>query len=354
MVASFKMMTIADPWINLDGRLDAPIGTPQYPALLNGYHDGGVADSRYYWPSTMAFNGSTSKYYQPQWHVPGVDYAVGINPGVTLQDPTTISISGVSVNSGTHTVTVNTGANGATISGIDFSLDNGWQVVISASNITLTDCYFASGSNISGFLSVLNGDNNNNTNLTVKYCHFNGLDTTGSLSSVIGNIRGATFLYCLIENSNQDLVDFGGSGATYVPIVFKYCVFHNDGAASSHADWLQVGGATYNVTILFCLSYHTGGAGSGSQGWFVDPGNGGTVVGFNEYGYNVFVLGSGANVNFCCGLQFTLGSGNSAIVHDSFADLTGNNNAFGKTYGTGTATYTNNVSMLSGAEIPGF
>lgn len=340
----------ADPWASLDGRANAPAGTPQFATLLNNpkYVPAGVAPGRYLWPSQAAFNPSTGKYYQPQFHVPGVDYAVGPRPGTVFKDPSAISIPGVTVSASGHKVTV--GAAGAVISGIDFSLDGGWQCIISAANVTITDCNFMSGSNISGMLSMLNGDNNSNTNLTVQYTVLNGADVTGSQSSVVGNIRGAKFRYCLIENSNQDLLDFGGSGSTAVPIDVQYCVFHNDGKAGGHADWIQVGGAAYTITLKFNLAYSVGGSGSGSQGWMVDTVNGGTVVGANEMAYNTIVLGAGANVNFCFSLTTSSGSGNTGSIHDNYADLTGNNDAFAK----GNATKTNNVSMLTGAEIPGF
>ena len=73
---------------------------------------------------------------RPSWKVAGVDYAVGIQAGTVLKDPTTISMAGASVNTSTHTVTLN--GNDITLSGYDFSLNGGWNVdVIGGNNIKI-------------------------------------------------------------------------------------------------------------------------------------------------------------------------------------------------------------------------
>ena len=83
------------------GSANAPRGPPQFPNLLSGYA------------------------VRPPWMVAGVDYALGIQPGTVLQDPSTIDIPGVTVDTASHKVTVS--RNNATISGIDFSLGGGWS-----------------------------------------------------------------------------------------------------------------------------------------------------------------------------------------------------------------------------------
>jgi hypothetical protein len=47
-----------------DGSANAPAGTPQLPNLLSSYAS------------------------RPSWEVAGVDYAVGVNPGVAIKAPT--------------------------------------------------------------------------------------------------------------------------------------------------------------------------------------------------------------------------------------------------------------------------
>src|SRR4051812_12397732 len=87
-----------------DGFASAPIGTPQFSNLLNGYA------------------------VRPDWSVAGVDYYVGAPSGTALKNPATISTSGVSVNAGAHIITVS-GSN-VMLDGYDFSLNGGWQINI--------------------------------------------------------------------------------------------------------------------------------------------------------------------------------------------------------------------------------
>lgn len=92
-----------DPWINLDGRLNAKAGNAQFPTLLDTYHPAGIPDGRYHWPSTQAFKGSTNNLQQPPWRVAGVDYPVGIYSNCTINTSTSFI---------TETGAQNTPANG--------------------------------------------------------------------------------------------------------------------------------------------------------------------------------------------------------------------------------------------------
>lgn len=112
------MLAPVDPWSTLDGRLNAPGGAPQLPALLNGYPTAAPPNQRVRYPSVGT---------QPPWMVAGVDYRVGIPQGTTLIDWQTIDsssgsnpIPGVSVSG--HNIGV---ADGTTIDGVDFSLHDG-------------------------------------------------------------------------------------------------------------------------------------------------------------------------------------------------------------------------------------
>ena len=84
-----------------DGSAGAPAGAPQLPSLLSGYAA------------------------RPPWQVAGVDYAVGVPSGMTLKDPATINMAGVSVNAASHLIVMS--GNNVTLSGYDFSLEGGWQ-----------------------------------------------------------------------------------------------------------------------------------------------------------------------------------------------------------------------------------
>src|SRR6185369_3771094 len=103
-----------------DGSVLAPGGVPQHSMALNGYA------------------------VRPSWEVAGIDYAVGPRQ-VPTKDPATISMSGVSVNTSTRTVSI-TGSN-VTLDGYDFSLHGGYQVWVGGANVTITNSTFALGSN---------------------------------------------------------------------------------------------------------------------------------------------------------------------------------------------------------------
>src|SRR5271168_4859360 len=89
-----------------DGSGGAPGGTPQLPALLTAYM------------TTLHALGCK---------IAGVDYYVGIPSGTTLMDWQSISQTGVSVDSSNSVVTIM--ADNVTLSGIDFSLHGGAQLV---------------------------------------------------------------------------------------------------------------------------------------------------------------------------------------------------------------------------------
>jgi hypothetical protein len=79
-----------DPWLALDGRSNAPAGTPQFATLLNNYVPGGTTPGRYFWPSTASLNVGTGNLQQPPWRVPGVDYAVGLKTNCTVNTSTSV------------------------------------------------------------------------------------------------------------------------------------------------------------------------------------------------------------------------------------------------------------------------
>lgn len=310
-------------WSTIDGSPNATPGSSQFPALLNGY------------------------VKRPPWKVAGVDYAVGIPPGTVLNDPSTISISGVTVNSGTHTVTVGSSAAGATITNIDFGLDGGWHLIISAANITVTKCNFSQGAN---GLVPLDGDNNNNTNLTITYCYFTVNSTNNTQSTIIGNIRGATIMYCFLENPFQDVIDFGGGSGVAVPFTVKYNLVHADGHQNGHADMIQCGGANYTGTVDFNTWYYEGitGVGSGSQGIGIDAiNNNAVVVGSNEIGWNTMRTDTNAQINYLVGALPSVGAGNSFTIHDNYLDMSGSA-TFAKYAASSQSVYTTNVLMTNG------
>jgi len=248
-------------WGLLDGSLNAPPGTPQFPNLLD-------VNS----PLTQKF-GRTLKA-RPPWKVAGVDYHVGIDRSIyptnaSLKDPNTIlnTISGASGNNTTKVVLVN--GNNVTLDGYDFSLNGGWMVQYQnpGTNLTVSNCNFVVGANGQNpFFSVNDGDRN----LTITQCEFDGGSTTysngaGSQNGTISiNTRGTTTVtYCIVTQSpNESIVPVVANNAAGDIWVIKYNVFGNAGMGfdqGAHGDWIQTycgtSGAATRMTLDFNLWY---------------------------------------------------------------------------------------------------
>lgn len=290
----------ADPYLSLDGRLNAPVGTPQFPNILSGYAK------------------------RPAWLVSSVDYSVGIPAGTTLNAPSTLSGIGLSVNTSTHIVTV-TGSSPAPIVGIDFSLNGGWKVQLSGCDgAVLKNCNFAIGAN---GLAMISGDVAGTNNTTITNCVIDGGglndDTNNANVYLQGNVTGT---YNLIKNAAQDSWDCTGSGATLQTVTLKYNVFYNSGvnALDTHNDWIQLGGGTYTVDIEFNLFYQIGN-GTGTQGIMpeITNGNGSSIVGANVIKNNTIIALTNAKVNFEIAAKVTNGVGGSFFIDSNYIDSTG-------------------------------
>ena len=95
-----------------DGFANAPTGAPQYPTYFTN------------------LNGISPYPVRPPWKVAGVDYRVGINTGISLKDPATISSSIATVSgplgAGQNANTLNIAADNVTLDGYDFTLNGGY------------------------------------------------------------------------------------------------------------------------------------------------------------------------------------------------------------------------------------
>ncbi len=115
------------------GTITVPVGS-----LLNtagGSAGGGNVQFSNFFSSRAPQSGQTYAT-RPQWNVAGVDYPVGIAAGTTLQDPTAGGLPSGCSYSGT-TFKVNCSTSGVlTLSGWDFSVAGGMQLVLSG-----TGCY---------------------------------------------------------------------------------------------------------------------------------------------------------------------------------------------------------------------
>lgn len=135
-----------------DGVSGAPTGTPQLPSLLSGYA------------------------VRPPWNVAGVDYRVGINTGVTLLDPATISTSAGAIQRvGTDHIVLS--GNGTVLDGYDLSLttvgNTGFFVSVTGTNCKIRNCNISAASLNWVHTSLVDVSSSTN-NCTVEYSVLDG------------------------------------------------------------------------------------------------------------------------------------------------------------------------------------
>ena len=338
------VMTVTDPTgsvITVDPTAtlgdSSPAGRPQLPNLLNGYAA------------------------PPPWKVAGVDYAVGVRSGTALLNPSTISMSGVSVNTSTHTVTVT--GNNVTLNGYDFSLNGGWEVYINgASNTVIENCNFVVGS--SNLIPIYS--DTSASNLTVKDCTFNGGGASERDSALIYFRGYGTFVaeYDLFENAPSDAIDLN-SASTLTPTV-SYNLFYDLGLApGAHADTVQfVGNAVNNYVFTFNTVYQPATSVGGMEGVQVEAqGNNGASVDNSTITNNTLIAPMGAAQGNTMSYVFALLSDsnapndwtvNNTLIENNYIDPTG---AYGTFYpltysgGPTNTTISNNVDMTTGGFI---
>ncbi len=326
-----------------DGSAGAPAGTPQLPTLLSGYA------------------------VRPPWEVAGVDYAVGVQvpAGAALLDPSAIAMTGVSVNTANHTVTVT--GNNVTLNGIDFGLDNGWQVIVKGANDTIENSRFMVGSNqgsngnvldvtasASNFSLLGNEINGNNVAVTAQQGQTVSIDSSGTL----------TIQYNYLHNSGGDMIDLNASNGPQTDII-QYNLFANIGVNTAHADTIQ----WYNTTtgagsdIGFNTVYQNvnqPGAGNGGLVPLAEGPNA-TMTGLTLNNNTIIQTANDSQGNFSTGFYADMGgTASNVIIHDNYVDPTGPLGYTGSPwfptgfYGANLATQTvesNTVDMVTGAVI---
>ena len=322
----------ADPWANLDGRAGAPSGTAQYPNLLNSYPSTSPPNARVRWPNSGT---------QSPWEVAGVDYAVGVDSGVSLTDWASISIAGVTVNHGSETgasnsVTV-TGT-GITINGFDFTLHGGALLdYTGGDNLVVSNCKF-------GLTQVANPTNStpacslqieNGGAIIVTKCQFVGgnintqfnANATESATSTTGKAR--TITYCWFNQCGTQAIGPGGTGAS--PWTIQFNLFDNCGTGSTdlsaHDDIIlnnpssTQGNIVFNFNTIRQTQAQTGGA--GSQGVCFNQTSGPAKVnGFIQFENNTGVFTSSAAIIQFLGYDLTCTNG-VITVSQNYFDPTG-------------------------------
>jgi hypothetical protein len=307
-----------------DGSASAPAGTPLLPTLLSGY------------------------VTTPPWEVAGVNYAVGVPSGTALQDPSTLSMAGVSVDASSHTITV-TGSN-VTLNGYDFGPGGGWGVYINsgATNTVIENSHFLIGSNNNLPIDAASGSGN----LTVQDNTLDGGNTqNGAAWALVSYSGSGTFnaQYNAFLNAPEDGIDFNsGTMTTNV----NYNVFENLGTSpGAHPDPVQyVGVNSNNSTEAFNTIFQP--STGGMQGVQVQAQNGSTLT--NTTIENNTIVAKGASIDMSYSVAVIQNSGdtiNGATVENNYIDDSG---AYGPFYppSGSNLTFGGNVDLSTGATIP--
>jgi hypothetical protein len=307
-----------------DGSSIAPPATGAMPALLDG---------------TAA---------RPDWNVAGVDYAVGVPSGTSLADPSTIDMSGVSVDAGSHTVTIH-GSN-VTLSGYDFGLDGGWGIHIDsgAANITIKNSHFLVGGNAIVPINAASGSGD----LTVSNNTVDGGGGSGDAVWALVNYNGSgtfTAKYNAFLNAPEDAIDFNaGTMTTDV----ECNLFTNIGTSpGSHPDPVQyVGVNASNSVEAYNTIYQPNP--SGMQGVQLQAQNGSTLSG-TKIENNTIVAKGGSSEAMSYSIAVIQNAGdtiNGATVNNNYIDYSG---AYGPFYppSGSNLTFSGNVNMATGATI---
>ena len=324
-----------------DGSANAPAGTPQLPTLLSGYA------------------------VRPSWNVAGVDYYVGVSAGTVLQNPATITMAGVTVDSTNHTVTI-TGDNVA-LSGYDFSLNGGWQVYVAGNNDTIKNCNFGVGSNQQPAISIgVNGQTASNTTVEYNTINGNGISSAGVGLIECSGIGTTTIEYNSITNAYNEAIVLGNTTSSTANYVVQYNLIENTGEGSpqgAHGDWIQLFN-TPGDTSSVAINYNTfaqNAPGMATQGLSLQSAAipQGPVLSETVTNNTMVVTGSNT-VNYAI-IADTTNLNGSATIANNYIVPTGiayGWNFFGQynnpdgSY-NGTVTDYNNINMVTGASFDG-
>ena len=317
-----------------DGSTGAPGGTPQVPHLLDGYA------------------------VRPTWEVAGVDYAVGVHPGITLKVPTANNLpAGATL--GDHVININ--GTDVTLSGYDLTNYTVMVTETAKGTATIVDCAATTGVVIR---SVVNAT----ANLVVRYC---SLDGGGMASDPDFNMikewcPQLTVEYSVIKNGAA-----GIQSASEITTV-RYNVLSGFAwQTGEHANAIAVEGTT-NPNSSALIAYNTlySGDARNAQGFPIGIGTG--IAFYNDAGgnfYNGTVTNNTVIANLPGGASYLTGfyvdlpgtATNMAVRDNFYASVNGFNNAkggaFGALYitrrGNVQATYTGDIDMNTGQLVAG-
>ncbi len=323
-----------------DGCAGAPLGRPQYPALLVKYGR-----------------------HRPPWDVAGVDYYVGSPSNAAPKDPTIPANlpPGAVVDATNHLVRVI--ANGVIIDGFDFSLHGGWGVYIANgawSGTIIQNSTFLVGANNAIPVAAAAGAGD----LMVRNNTFDGGGTTHNGNSstawtMVSYAGTGAFLaqYNLFQNTPKDGIEFV---AGHVKPIVQYNVFYNIGtAAGTHAQAYEYVGAIANDGIdRFNTIYQPvgGGAGPGNEGVQIAAQGGSRLS--NLTVRNDTIIAPGPTLTMSCSIAILQSRGadnriDGIRVRDNYLDFSGAYYAIYPLRGGGGThlSFDGNIDLVTGTDV---
>ena len=272
---------------------------------------------------------------RPPWEVAGVDYAVGVPAATVLKNPALISMAGVTVNTKTHTITVT--QSNVTLSGYDFSLSGGWEIVIDlgVTNTTISNSNFVVGSNQKMPIYARSGSGN----LTLTNNSFNGANSNSVWALVAYYGSGAiTAQYNSFVNAPKLAIACGPN----VTAVAEYNLFYNSGA-------VQFSGSTTNSVEAFNTIYESNP--SGMHAIEVEADNKSTMTNTTISNNVIIAAGSSLSMSYVIAVTQQAGSTlNGALVQDNYIDFSSSYGPFYTPSGSG-LVFSGNVNLKNGSVI---
>lgn len=320
---------------------------------------------------------------RPAFNVPGVDFCVGVQAGVTLSDPVpggTLAAGLTALGcSGTTTITcTGTNCNNATIQGWDFSLHNGVSLTINnCTGTTIKNNFFQVGSNLNQPIQLSNSANG----ITIENNEFNGAglenDSNVGFGLIEANAFGTnTIQFNYLHDAFSELLVFGNSATGNNSIYqVQNNALINAGLGQpqgAHGDWSQIvagnaGASLTEVTFDHNLGVQTNAtSGVGAQGFSYNGNPGGTFSNSAMTNNVVISKVSGAMVTNTFFNYDVSRQNNNVTVSGNYMDRTsvGNapdtpvpNNWIGPAPGSGAfsaaTTCSGNFDMVAGTAVTG-
>src|SRR5579864_2924448 len=317
-----------------DGSASAPIGTVQDPTFFSGYTT------------------------RPPWNVAGVDYAVGVPSGTVLKDWQTLSGPGISVDTATGLVRVNS-TSGVVIDGYDFSLHGGAIVeFINSPGGVVKNSKFVNGSLSNAiYTNALISADTNSPGLTVTNNTIDGgTPTYTNGSTLISAGGGGTIVvkYNSLKNSPQHALEILGGTSGNATLDYEYNMIEdigNGGGVGNHPNLLQWGGvSSTNVRVAYNTVSQPSGSVAAGEGFQFDTYGGGSISNSILEGNTVIYKGLSTSLAGSYIVHGNDTGGTGGTVTDNYIDGTGTYGAWYPGSFTG-YTWANNIDITNGKTI---